>query len=187
MKKEEKMQYSVWKKETNSAGGKAKNDAFDIAFDCGFMPSYKPADNCTIRGIQQLLSLHKMKKIDVLFVQYPAIENRIQKILAKNMNPNGVKIALIHDLPSIQGMQDANKELEIEQLNVFTHLIVHNAKMGEYIRHLGFTGKIVCLDLFDYLHDINKQTSEGMFHGSISIAGNLKKSRYIFELSGIKR
>lgn len=187
MNKEKKIQYSVWKKEANSAGGKAKNDAFDIALNCGFMPSYKPSNNRTIRGIQQLLSLHKMKKADVLFVQYPAIENRIQKILAKYMNPTGVKIALIHDLPSIQGMQNSNKELEIEQLSCFTHLIVHNVKMEQYIRQIGFTGKIVRLELFDYLHDTSKQITDEKFCGSISIAGNLKKSKYILDLGRVDR
>jgi hypothetical protein len=59
--------------------------------------------------------------------------------------------------------------------------------MEEYVRELGYKGKIVCLDLFDYLHDSNKQISEKSFSNSIFIAGNLKKGHYILDLNAVEK
>lgn len=180
-----KVQYSVYKKETGSAGGKAKNDIYDIAQEMGFEPSYNPSGKRFIRVIQQLLSMKKTCKADVLLVQYPAIDKRIMEVLVKHMNPEGIRIAIIHDLPSIQGMDNGNKLLEIEQLSHFNYLIVHNAKMEAYLRKQGYVGNIVQLKLFDYLHDINRPITESKFNRTISIAGNLKKGKYILDLGKI--
>lgn len=179
------IQYSVWKKETNSAGGKAKNDAYDVALEYGFLPSYNPSNKRLIRVLQQLLSMRKFRKADVLLVQYPAIETRLLNVLFRNINPNGISIALIHDLPSIQGMKDGEKEIEISQLKHFSHLIVHNKKMEDYIRNLGYEGNITSLELFDYLHDKKQKTIDDSFSNSISIAGNLKKGKYILDLGSV--
>lgn len=190
------IQYSVWKKETNSASGKAKNDAFDIASDYGFEASYNPSEKRIIRIIQQILSMRRIKDADVLFVQYPAIENRLLEIMFKHMNPNGISIALIHDLPSIQGMREGDKQLEIYHLNHFTHIIVHNKKMEKYVHDMGYGGNIILLELFDYLHNEQRGILQNEFSNTISVAGNLKKGRYLlcldqiygvnFELYGIK-
>lgn len=180
------IQYSVWKKETNSAGGKAKNDAFDIAAAYGFEASYNPSEKRILRVIQQILSMKKMRNADVLFVQYPAIENRMLDLLFRNMNPRGVSIALIHDLPSIQGMREGNRELELYHLKHFTHLIVHNKKMEAYVRDMGYEGDIISLELFDYLHDAQRHVRQNEFSATISVAGNLKKGNYLLSLDQIK-
>lgn len=179
------LQYSVWKKETNTAGGKAKNDAYDIALEMGFAPSYKPSDKRPIRVLQQIFSMVKIRRADVLFVQYPAIENRMQKVLFKHLNRKGISVALIHDLPSIQGMEDGNKEIEIQQLKNFTHLIVHNQSMEAYLRKLGYQGKMICLDLFDYLHNEARGLVEETFRNSAFVAGNLKKGQYLLDLGKV--
>lgn len=179
------IQYSVWKKETNNAAGKAKNDAFDIALDCGFEASYNPSNKRFIRIIQQFFSMKKIKSADILFVQYPAIDNRLLEIMFKHMNPEGISIALIHDLPSIQGVRGGDKQLEIYHLNHFTHLIVHNKKMEEYVRGMGYDGTIVSLELFDYLHNEQRDIIQEEFSNTISVAGNLTKSRYLLSLDKI--
>ena len=53
-----KIQYSIWKKETNSAGGKAKNDAYEILRELDFEASYNPSDKSFVRIIQQILSIY---------------------------------------------------------------------------------------------------------------------------------
>lgn len=180
------IQYSVWKKETNNAGGKAKNDAFDIALDYGFESSYNPSNHRFIRIIQQLCSMKKIKSADILFVQYPAIDNRLLEIMFKHMNPEGISIALIHDLPSIQGVRGGDQQLEIYQLNHFTHLIAHNKKMEHKLRDMGYSGNIILLELFDYLHNEQRDIMEEKFSNTISVAGNLTKSRYLLSLDKIK-
>ncbi|WP_448863439.1 hypothetical protein [Clostridium sp.] len=181
------IQYSVWKKETNSAGGKAKNDAFDIASTYGFEASYNPSEKRIIRVIQQICSMNKIRKADVLFVQYPAIERRMLKLMFKNMNPNGISIALIHDLPSVQGMGKGDRQLESYHLKHFTHLIVHNKKMEEYVRDMGYGGTIISLELFDYLHDEQRHTVQTEFSNTVAVAGNLKKGHYLLCLDQIKK
>lgn len=181
-----KIQYSVWKTETNTASSKAKNDAHDIAFEIGFEDSYHSSQKQSIRIIKQIFSMKKFKTADVIFFQYPAVKNNMQKILFKYMNKNGISIALIHDLLSIQGTNINCKEDEIAQLKYFSHLIVHNKYMEAYIRELGYTGKIVVLDLFDYLHDVDRPLNEpSVFSNTISFAGNLRKSRFLLELDTI--
>ena len=64
-----KIQYSVYKRETGNAGGKAKNDAYDILLNIGYMPSYVPSNKRTIRIIQQILSLQKLNEKVLLVIQ----------------------------------------------------------------------------------------------------------------------
>lgn len=179
----EKLQYSVYKQETGSAGGKAKNDAFDTLLKNGFKPSYKPSDKRYIRIIQQLLSLRKIKKKTILVVQYPAVSEPLMKRLIKRIRKtNAVSVALIHDLPSIQGM-GGTAEAELSQLNAFDYLIVHNEKMQAYLKELGYAGKTVLLGIFDYLHDVDRPVVSEPYSGTICIAGNLDKGAYIQALS----
>ena len=98
-----KIQYAVWKKETNNAGGKAKNDAFDIVEKLGFEPSYQPAEKRMMRVMQQYRSMHKFDDADIIFMQYPAVDFRILPSFLKHISSKQNSIALIHDLRSIQG------------------------------------------------------------------------------------
>ena len=182
-----KIQYSVYKQETGSAGGKAKNDAYDILLNSGYMPSYVPSNKRNIRMIQQILSLQKLNEKVLLVIQYPAISSKIMSLLLKRIEKVKCKsVALIHDLPSIQGM-GGETQFEIEELNHFDYLIVHNTKMEEYLFDCGYRGKIVVLELFDYLHDIERNVTETPYSGTISVAGNLDKAPYICDLEKVGR
>lgn len=181
------VQYAVWKKETNNAGGKAKNDAFDIALEMGFEPSYRPSKYRPIRVLQQIISMRRIRRADILFVQYPAVESRLLRLLFRNMRTDCVSIALIHDLRSIQGIKSVDDELEIEQLKNFGYLIVHNNRMENYLRERGYTGRIVRLDLFDYLHDESVSVFDEEFRNSVSVAGNLTKAQYTLKLEQVNR
>lgn len=180
-----KIQYSVLKNETNSAGGKAKNDAYDIMNSIGFESSYNPSNIRIIRLVQQILSMRKMKGIKVLFIQYPAIEKRMLKFLYQKINKEDISIVLVHDLPSIQGMSDGDKELELYHLKHFNHLVVHNKYMAEYLKSLGYRGEMIYLQLFDYLHDVDRPVTDSPFSNSICFAGNLKKSTFLQNVGGI--
>lgn len=179
-----KIQYTVYKRETGSAGGKAKNDVFDILSEEGFLPSYKACDNRFIRVLQQIVSIMFMKNDIELVVQYPTISNNIMKILCRRIIKVKSATAIIHDIPSIQGMGGNSKE-EFKVLKSFDNIIVHNDRMGEYLRRNGYTGNIIQLELFDYLHDLSQKITKCNGDGIISIAGNLDKSKYILDLGKI--
>lgn len=182
-----KIQYSVYKRETGSAGGKAKNDAFDILLDNGFIPSYVPSDKRSIRVIQQIFSLQKFNENTFLAIQYPAISSKVMSLLLKRIEKMKCKsVALIHDLPSIQGM-GGDSDSEINELNHFDYLIVHNSKMEEYLLSRGYKGKTVCIELFDYLHDAARTVTDNPYSGTISIAGNLDKAPYVLDLEKVDR
>lgn len=183
----EKIQYSIWKKETSSAGGKAKNDVFDILLQIGFSASYIPSDNRIIRVFQQLFSFKKFIGKKVKFIQYPSVQKDIFSIFIKTINKEDISIALVHDLPSIQGMKNSNKKKEIKELKNFKYLIVHNKCMEEYIKNLGYMGKIINLEVFDYLHDLNKKIVKKSFNASIVFAGNLKKSKFLLNINKISK
>lgn len=180
-----KIQYSIYKQETGSAGGKAKNDVFDILVNEGFRPSYYPSDKRTIRVLQQFFSIEKFDKNTRLIIQYPAISQKLMNRLNTKLDKVYDTTAIIHDLPSIQGM-GGDKDSEIRQLQRFDNLIVHNGCMRRYLEGNGYSGNIVELELFDYLHDIEREVTQSFNKGVISIAGNLDKSRFILELGKIK-
>lgn len=181
----EKIQYSVWKKETNSAGGKAKNDVYDIMIKLGFESSYNPSKIRIIRIFQQLLSLKKFLGEKIKFVQYPTLQTIIFNLFLKSLKKQDKSIALIHDISSIQGMSNISEIKEINKLKKFNYLIVHNKSMKNYIKNLGYTGKLVNLELFDYLHDLNKKIINNNYSNSISFAGNLEKSKFLLSINKI--
>ena len=180
-----KLQYAVWKKETNNAGGKAKNDAFDITEKLGFEASYKPSEKRAIRIIQQYLSMRKFDSADVVFMQYPAVDFRILPAFLKHIDSKKVSIALIHDLRSIQGSGTEEDVAEIPFLNHFKYVIAHNKYMAKFLVDNGFSGQIINLDLFDYLHDVDEPIQSPSGDGSIAFAGNLVKSTFINRLGEV--
>ena len=181
-----KIQYAVWKKETNNAGGKAKNDAYYIAEKLGFEASYRPSEARLIRVCQQYMSMHKFDSADVVFVQYPAVDFRILPSFLKHINSKQTTVALIHDLRSIQGSGEDEGVEEIPLLNKFEYIIAHNQHMADYLKKKGCTSHIITLELFDYIHNVSLPIQEPVGDGSIAFAGNLVKSTFIDELSQVK-
>lgn len=182
----EKIQYTVYKQETGSAGGKAKNDAFDILLECGFVPSYKQADNRIIRIIKQFYSIARLNRSQILIVQYPTVSQELMPYLMKKMSKMKYTIGLVHDVPAFQGM-GGEIENQIEELNQFTFLIVHNEYMKRKLQECGCKANMIPLYAFDYLHDYNKPVVEERYNRTICVAGNLDKSMYLSWVGKISR
>ena len=180
-----KVQFAVYKKETGSAGGKAKNDCFDILSEMGFTPSYKPSKFRTLRIIAQFITIAFFSKDDILVVQYPTVSNQVMKSLLRKLEDIKVSIAIVHDVPALQGM-GGNLEKQIDELNHFKYLIVHNHFMKTKLQEHGCRATMVCLELFDYLHDYNHPIVEHTLDGTICFAGNLDKSKFLTQVGGIR-
>lgn len=180
------IQYAVLRRETGNASGKAKNDASDIAFQLGFLPSYKPIKIQFFRVLQQIFTLWKFCGKKVIFVQYPAVSGQLLELFHRIISSDTMIIALIHDLRSIQGVSNADMIGEKKYLSYFDYLIVHNKYMERYIKKIGYKGNIICLELFDYLHDLNKPISESVFSKSIAFAGNLSKAPFLRKLNVVE-
>lgn len=179
-----KIQYSVYRKETGNAGGKAKNDASDILKELGYEQSYEPSKYQKVRILQQFLSLLRLKTRKTLVLQYPAVSKPLMKALAKCFHPQDRRIALIHDLRSLQGMGgDATQE--IQELSDYDTLIVHNGRMETYLCESGYGGNMIRLELFDYLHDVDRPVQESPYSATVCFAGNLDKSSFVAQLGKI--
>lgn len=180
-----KIQYAIAKKETGNASGKAKKDAFDIASRMGFNPSYHPSSRQFIRIFQQFLTLPRFRGRKIIFFQYPAVSKQFMEMFRKVVSADSYKIALIHDLPSIQGLIKVEQKNEAHFLNIFDCIIVHNQKMCSYVKEIGYQGNVVILELFDYLHDADHTISNTPFSNSISFAGNLSKAKFLQNIGRI--
>ena len=180
-----KIQYAIARKETGNASGKAKKDAFDIALKMGFVPSYHPVAVQFLRVLLQIVSLPRFVGKKVIFFQYPAVSELLMNMFRKIVSKKSYKIALIHDLSSIQGLAEYERNREVEFLSIFDCLIVHNQCMDDYVKRIGYKGKTVILGLFDYLHDANHEIQEHSFSNSVSFAGNLEKAVFLKNIGTI--
>lgn len=180
-----KVQYSIYRQETGSAGGKAKNDCSDILKTCGYALSYRPSDNRKIRIAQQVISMLGFRKEELLVVQYPAVSRQLMPLLQKRMKKVKITVAVVHDIPALQGMGGEVRR-QIEELNCFKYLIVHNGQMKKKLMDAGCTAKMICLNAFDYLHDYSHPLAGHEFDGTICVAGNLDKSSYLLDVGQMK-
>ena len=131
----------------------------------------------------QSRKLERIKNADI-FVQYGFSTEAMFRVV-KNLNRDGNRIImLMHDLGILQ--VGAKKNHEEEQLlqNVDT-VIVHSQPMADKLRGLGFKGKTVILEFFDYLNDYEADCASTDMTGNIDVvfAGNLGKSTFLSKLN----
>lgn len=186
-----KIQYSVYKRETNDASGKAKKDAYYILREEGYEDLYKPSEIKYIRVLQQYISLKKIKRSKekgMLIIQYPSMHKKMYGVIRSAIH-KFISAALIHDISSIQG--DCGDYItldeEISFLNNFDYLIVPNSRMLDFLVKNGCRAKIIDMKIYDYLHDINKDIMKEGYSQSICFAGNLNKSEFVTKLGKIRR
>ena len=193
------------KKENHTAGNKAPSDCFRIASDMGaeevvFLHT-KPQSNIYLTrimglfdGIQNWLGLYRRVKRDSWVVlQHPneniLVANHFIDICKKRKNIHF--IALIHDMDSIRssflyGKQLSKRNILADEtvLKKCDRYICHNEKMKQYMVENGFAeDKIVCLGIFDYLHDCELPEMRKK-EKAVVVAGNLmpNKCEYLYKI-----
>ncbi len=171
-----KVQYSVFRRDTRNASGKAKWDASDILLNMDFTELYEPSSERFVRVMQQLVHTLFVNGDTLLAVQYPANSPIFYKILGARRVRS---FALIHDLESLR--LQTGIEREISALSAFEGIISHNPAMTKALRAGGYDGNIVDLGLFDYL-GFEGDVSENRDRSVISFAGNLSKAGFLAEL-----
>lgn len=173
-----KIQYSVFRRDTRSASGKAKWDASDILLDMGFEELYSPSKHRPLRVAQQLYHTISVKRDSLLAVQYPANRPLFYKTLAVR---HVRSFALIHDLESLR--LQTGIENDVGVLSSFEGVISHTPAMSEALREGGYKGHVVDLGLFDYL-GFEGDVSGDRDPSVVSFAGNLAKSGFLRKLGG---
>ena len=171
-----KVQYSVFRRDTRNASGKAKWDASDILLGLGFGELYQPSAHRGVRVAQQFAHTLLVGGDAVLAVQYPANKPIFYKILgARSVR----SFALIHDLDSLR--MQTGVENDVSVLSAFEGVISHNPAMSEALRSGGYGGHVVDLGLFDYL-GFDGEVSADRDRSVVSFAGNLSKAGFLGRL-----
>lgn len=190
----------------HTAGSKATKDCSDILAELGFqnfdIPIYSDKGNLgNVLRMAKLFSVlfAKLNKNDIIVLQYPLLGvNKWLKFIVGILGIKGCKkVCLIHDLDSLRQVHHAwTLEEEVERLNAFDVIIVHNDSMKKLLLEHGVYKKMLCLELFDYLIPlnlnntiINKQQSDPIIpsnRNTVVFAGNLGKSIFVDDLNQLK-
>ena len=167
------------------SGNKAKEDIDEIMEKEGFvniaysLSSHNAVARFLSKLISVLLIVFRVKKGDVVLVQYP-FKKYYELVCNLTHMKGGKVITLIHDLGSFR-----RKKLTVEQENVrLNHtdvLIVHNEAMQDFLVKNGFRKPIVTLGIFDYLALTEGKTpSKGEEEWQVVYAGGLSRRKNTF-------
>ena len=178
----------------STAATKAPNDLQEIFFNNQFVDllKIKKTNNKVIRAYYLLknsvISILKLKKGDIVIFQFPfATNTKFKKILLNICKIKGIHVIfLMNDLESLRYNKDSAKIIDKEKyIDLADVIICHNNSMKNYLISSGIDyNKLVELEIFDYLVDLNINEKKVVKPTEITIAGNLSeiKSGYIYEL-----
>jgi len=131
----------------------------------------------------------KVKSNSIIGIQYPLLSiNKVFKYFIKIANIKKIYFfCIVHDLESLRtGGKDLNLiKAEIDNLHYFDAIIVHNDQMVEWLKNNGLERPMISLILFDYL-SVDFLVGESNLSAPVVYAGNLGKSKFIYQLPAIK-
>jgi hypothetical protein len=180
----------------NSAASKAVADCNAIFSAHGYRDyTLTVGDNSKKTGyyyslLKELLRFFfGIKKNSLVGIQYPLLSiNNVFKHFIKIAKLKDVRFfCIIHDLESLRtgGKDPAQVAKEVENLNCYDEIIVHNTLMSDWLKAAGVIKPMISLTLFDYLVDDFDAKKNSDYEGRIVYAGNLVKSKFIYELPHI--
>lgn len=133
--------------------------------------------------------LRKHSDADEIFLQYPMYSQIVTKQLINKISKMNVKLFLIiHDVESLRlhlNEQEYIKE-ELSTFNKADGLIVHNEQMKKWLADNGISVPMVTLGIFDYISGVGVADRTHDQYPSICFAGNLKKAKFLGDLSFAK-
>lgn len=169
-------------KKGKDAGNKARNDVEQI-LSTRYEPLYPFFENPRKKIIQSIYllikELLKTNYNDYIIIQYP-LPIGYNKFLNLISHFRKV-IVIIHDLTELRtGNFSGNEEKRFQNVK---YIISHNNKMSMYLmKHDINQGKIINLDIFDYLTTTLVSKTHYDDSETICFAGNLAKSDFIYSL-----
>jgi hypothetical protein len=170
-------------------GGITGVDAEKILLKEGFKPITFPHHYSfsikakTVRLFFLLKMFFSVKRGSVVVFLFP-VYAKMNRLLLRLFRIKGVKLVCF--IADIDGLRDGDQNLlskEIRQLQQFWFFIVHNNKMGSYLRELVPQGIFSVLNFFDYL--ARTEYSEKLKGYTIVFAGNLEKSKFLLHLDQV--
>ena len=154
----------------STAATKAPNDLQKIFFNNQFVDllKIKKTNNKVIRAYyllkNSIISILKLKKGDIVIFQFPfATNTKFKKILLNICKIKGIHVIfLMNDLESLRYNKDSAKIIDKEKyIDLADVIICHNNSMKNYLISSGIDyNKLVELEIFDYLVDLNIKEKE---------------------------
>lgn len=190
-------------RDANTAGVKAPQDISTLLERRGYQmipfrslkkftdPHKEKIYSIVVNVLNWVSVLFKVKMNSLVVVQYPYSVSKVALYLMPVIQKirKSKFVFVLHDVDSIRGYAmnaSAPREACLEKAD---YLICHNASMKKWlIEHHIPEEKLICLDVFDYLHNI-ELPDKREFQKSVIIAGNLaaRKSPYIAKLLEVNR
>lgn len=171
----------------NIGGGKAKEDIIKYLGEIGYqsfpLQTYRSKLKKLIYGKLTLPAQLNKQALGTVILQYPVSSRYALTSLLGTLARKPAKnfVIWIHDIQNLQSENEADIQKEIEIFNQADELIVHNAKMKQWLKAHGCERKMVELEIFDY--DNPQPFQERMqYDKSVCFAGNLFKSEFLKKL-----
>lgn len=162
---------------------KAKNDIDDIVEKMGYknLSGAEKSGSVArffskVKGVTNIL--FKVKRGDILFLQYPM--KKFFKIACSFAHMKGAKVVtVVHDLGTFR-RHKLTAPQEIKLLTGSDVLIVHNDKMESWLEEHGYKNKMVQLGIFDYLSECVAPDYSKKENWKVIFAGGLGPQRRKF-------
>jgi hypothetical protein len=195
----DKYQFYISFEKQNNAGSKAIEDCTKILTEAGYQDlNIHLSLSSGKRYLLQLFSsvirlLFQIKSNSILAIQYPLLSgNKEFKFILRALRLKKAKVfCIVHDIESLRYSKDDSYKTkkEIELLNSYDALVVHNEEMKTWLINQGIIRHMVTLSVFDYLYTAGSSQCPmaSMDLNSIVFAGNLSKSLFIYLLGDIQK
>jgi len=171
--------------QAQTAASKARIDVLKILKESGYQTVYLPL----VMNIRNIFNFWKeLSAIATpnshLVIEYPCWMKKRMYLVSLVCRIKRIRLyGVIHDIGSLRENLPNGKDLAV--LKLFDGLIAHNNIMSQWLRDKGYKGKLVPLNVFDYLlNDTPTYASEALTSpAKVFYAGNLdyKKARYIYD------
>ncbi|NAS30433.1 beta-1,6-galactofuranosyltransferase [Flavobacteriaceae bacterium R38] len=180
----------------NSAASKPKMDCELILSKNGFKNLGLKQSNYPSSVIGAIISftsivigLIKLPRKSVFCMQYP-LSKFYRLVTTVASWKKCTIIIIIHDVKFLMGKHN-NAAKEIAKFKKAQYLIVHNESMNDWFLQNGYKGKMVNINVFDYLYPItDNATEQNQESKSVEVvfAGGLsrEKSEFIYNVGNLK-
>jgi hypothetical protein len=185
--------YISFNDKLNTASSKAIDDCTQLLEQQGYK-NYNLVNNGNRGGylwsifVQVLKLIYSIEAGSIVAIQYPLLSgNRVFRHVISVLRLKKVKFfCIIHDLDELRYGRPSglNGGSEVELLNCYDAMVVHNDVMKDWLKEKGVSVPMFSLTVFDYLTALKitpKRLVATDLH-SIVFAGNLSKSNFIYEL-----
>jgi hypothetical protein len=189
--------YISYNDKLNTASSKAIDDCTQLLIQQGYKDYNLNFDGS--RGfyigriVLQLMKLVvQIEAGAIVAIQYPLLSgNRVFKYILAILRVKKVKFfCIVHDLDELRygDPKGKNGGTEIQLLNCYDAIVVHNDVMKNWLFLNGVTVHMVSLNIFDYLSAVNLRQMERLTVSELQtvvFAGNLSKSNFLYKLGNI--